>query len=444
MDPDQEYRMFNEFFTYNYVTYQPNSNGYVHPTIPSSAMVCAVGKNNMNFFVGLAMVNSQARATHFGFQILNPAQSYTNNVWRSFGGNDVLPLSNYTSRMRWADEAIHLTTLTPSVKSGEIIQLDFAHIVATHAVQPALNDLTTLSVVQPTDIISGTDSLVLVEVAAAGPVVCTFSLFAVRANESDNNFYWHELGSATAISYNSTLSICSVRFNSSLYKNGEVELSVASTIQDVLFTKHKAVRINNQGQRLCFVDASIQNTFQFMKFYTTVFSTQDCTLQASSQGYTVQSVSFYLEFLSDFQVTSRFISSSTSSPYSLTSSVATWGTLVSQQALSLKAVTRSIHTQSSAIYETVATISGYLNVTMPAPTRLPSRAPTVHPTVTPTKSPTTLPTFQPSGQPTGQPTLQPTQQPSGRPSSQPSIKPSAQPSSQPSSQPSQQPSGQPS
>eukprot|EP01031_Cornospumella_fuschlensis_P038239 gene38239-46467_t len=419
-------------------------------------MVCAVGQNNMKFFVGLATVNSQARATHFGFQVLNPAQSYTNTVWRSFGGNDVMPLSNYTSRMRWADEAIHLTTLTSTVRTGEVVQLDFAHILATDAAQVALNDLIKLSMVQPTDIVSGTSSLVLVEIGASGNISCSFSLFAVGSNNSDGNYSWYSLGSSVAIAYNSTLSICSMRFNSTSYKNGEVELSILSTIQGFTYSKNKVVRISNQGRRLCFTESSVQNNFQFMKFYGTIFSTQECTLQMFSQGYSIQTVSFYLEYLSDFQVTSRFISSTSSAPYSLSSSTTTWGTLSSQQALTLKAVTRSIHTQSSIVYDTVATLSGYLNVTAPLPTRLPSIIPSIRPTIwptiepteepsrIPTKKPTTKPSCQPSGQPSVAPTALPSASPSSRPSGAPSADPSIRPTARPTSQPSCRPSGQPS
>ena len=75
VDPDQEAAYYNTFATLNYVKYQPISTAgtttidYNSPNDANTALVCATGIHNQNFFLGMGTVNSHARVSHFGLQV---------------------------------------------------------------------------------------------------------------------------------------------------------------------------------------------------------------------------------------------------------------------------------------------------------------------------------------------------------------------------------------
>lgn len=121
VDPDQEVQFYKTFKTRNYVKYRRDTSEYVNPAHPDMNLVCAMGNNNHNFFVGLGTIDSRAVVSHFGFQVFNPAQAYTDNTWRGYGGNDMLPDVEHVSRMRDADEAIHLVYKFPLMQPGELV-----------------------------------------------------------------------------------------------------------------------------------------------------------------------------------------------------------------------------------------------------------------------------------------------------------------------------------
>eukprot|EP00981_Chlorochromonas_danica_P001994 scaffold409_cov167-Ochromonas_danica.AAC.26 len=164
-----------------------------------------MGIVNDDFTICMGGLGSLTKVTHFSTQVLNPSQAYTNTVWKNYGGADVQPAVNYTSRMRKADEASHIVFATTSLAPGEVAQYDYTHIMQKQSILKAMRELEMLTIAQPTDTSS-----------------------ALVSDQSTQR-KWTNLG---------------------LNANGYAQLKVEVTVNNVIYHKQKAIMIQNEGRRL--------------------------------------------------------------------------------------------------------------------------------------------------------------------------------------------------
>eukprot|EP01032_Pedospumella_encystans_P018749 gene18749-21338_t len=231
MEPDHEYWLSGSTFTNNYVKYQPASAAfpaYVRTESPNTALVCSVGNVNYDFYLGIATVNSKARATHFGSQVFNPTQSYTQNTWKSYGGNDMLPTSAYANRMRYADEAVHLTYLYPSLSIGEVINFEYVHVMHPSDQDIALKNLENVLMVQPTDVLSGGNATLSFAYKNSKVHIVKARWYVYATLIGDTTAQWHTVKTLNDVTYapNSLYSTTLASIDTTLYQDGLVHVRV--------------------------------------------------------------------------------------------------------------------------------------------------------------------------------------------------------------------------
>ena len=168
MDPDNDYRsqllsqgsiVKDRVKTNNYVKYQKGSPKYEHPTQPNTAMVCACGKKDFRSLVCMAAVHPGVIALHGGYQISRITQltdSSINKAWLRYGGNDVLNKVAYESRMRYADESMHLVFHLGTLLPGESTTFSTSHILNADEMSRSLSSLGGINILQPIDLMTGT------------------------------------------------------------------------------------------------------------------------------------------------------------------------------------------------------------------------------------------------------------------------------------------------
>jgi hypothetical protein len=234
VDPDQEQPYYGNFNTLNYVQFQPYAadgsdcclgRSYISPSNPNTALAVAVGRKNFDFFCGLGTINSNARASHWGFYEKNPVLAYAdasgNRQWTSYGGNDMQPTSAYSSRMYRADEAIHLVFKYLALAPGETVQLSYAYVLRTADLYTAMAGLSTVTITQPTTDVSGTSARISVAITNLTVTSVTFFVYGVKPSVSpDAAFY--QVGALTG-----PTSSYAINFNSQLFNDGDVQIQVA-------------------------------------------------------------------------------------------------------------------------------------------------------------------------------------------------------------------------
>ncbi|KAJ1431262.1 hypothetical protein B484DRAFT_478969, partial [Ochromonadaceae sp. CCMP2298] len=458
IDPDQEKTMYGPFETQNYVNYQPTAIGeaaYVNENNGNTALVVAVGKTNYDFFLGMGTVNSRAKVAHFSNFMNNGATVMQNNAWKSFGGKDMQPSVAYSSRMKYADESLHLTYSYATIEPGEVVTFEYTHILHQSEQTEALGQLESVLMMQPIDTLSGSAATLSVEIKITTAVTsCTFYLFAAA---SGSVAAWHQVATVSAIAAptygNSAYMTASARVDTTQFSDGVGELRVRLSTSSgvVVYRKSKAVWLQNTGLQLCFQQSDLNGLYPISRGTDLSLVLGYCA--GASGSYSLLGASFFLERVSNDEVGSSLLGSigaAQSLPYTLTISAAQLSTPAVGSTIAIKMAVSS--SAGSATYSTSAVFMGSVvnvptNQPTPSPSVQPSFQPSTKPTAPsarPTASPSLQPTVQPSAKPSTQPSTQPSAQPSTQPSAQPSTQPSGQPSSQPSGQPSSQPSGQPS
>jgi hypothetical protein len=168
MDPDNDYRRLRlsqggivngRVKTNNYVKYQRGRSNYEHPTRPNTAMVCACGKADFRSLVCMAAVHPGAVALHGGYQISRISQLTTalmNSAWLPYGGKDVLNTVKYESRMRYADESMHMLFNLGTLLPGESTTFSTSYILNADEMPRTLSSLGGINILQPTDLMTGT------------------------------------------------------------------------------------------------------------------------------------------------------------------------------------------------------------------------------------------------------------------------------------------------
>jgi hypothetical protein len=126
-----EANYYNTFATLNYVQYQPayvNTPAYTSSAFSNAALVCALGLNNYDFFLGVGAVSSHSKVSHLPTVVSNPKQAYTDTKWKSYGGSDVQPSADYTGRMKSFDDMLNLAFYFSSLQAGEVASFEFVHV----------------------------------------------------------------------------------------------------------------------------------------------------------------------------------------------------------------------------------------------------------------------------------------------------------------------------
>jgi hypothetical protein len=161
LDPDNDNRaqvIQRKDYTLNYVKYQKGYPAYQHPTIPNAALVCGCGILDYNAIVCLGAVDPRASVRMGGLPIDRASAIITGtyaSTWLNYGGNDVLNTPAYQSRMDFRDECIHVLFQLGDLAPGESTTITTGHIMLPTQVSAALNTLGALTIVQPTDIMTG-------------------------------------------------------------------------------------------------------------------------------------------------------------------------------------------------------------------------------------------------------------------------------------------------
>ena len=120
--------------------------------------MCACGILDYNAIVCLGAVHPLASVRVGGLPIDRASviiRGAHSRSWLNFGGNDVLNTPAYQSRMSYADECIHVMFQLGDLAPGESTTITTGHIMLPTQVATALNTLGAMTIVQPTDIMTG-------------------------------------------------------------------------------------------------------------------------------------------------------------------------------------------------------------------------------------------------------------------------------------------------
>ena len=277
----------------------------------------------------------------------------------------------YTPRMRYSDESIHLTFKYPTIQPGEVISFEYAHICVNGEAEEAMAYLGSINIIQPTDILSGPNSLIVVSLDNKlnswdfSFVNCTFSLYSNLKNAIGSSLQWHVLGSnLTAVNdFNSTSRLYTFMFNSTLYEDGVSQVKVTCRSTRNEFTKEKIIDIANNGIHMCFNTFSNQdingtNLFLTNQFYS--LSLQYCSNTGKSLSeLKIVSVSYYFETSINDEQLSKYISTETLFPFVVEFS-SSFLSLPSYSSFHIKAVVLSQTINGSAQLSTVTIFAGLL------------------------------------------------------------------------------------
>ena len=167
-DPDNDYRSrLNSVglkgykdHTNNYVLHQRGYPAYEHPTIPGAAVVCACGAVDFASLVCLGSVHPTAGVSFGGLNFNFAADVYGayGQVWKSYGGKDMLNLAEYGSRMHYFDETLAGSVSIGTLAPGDVSTFTFMSVMHSDQMSKALSTVSAVTIVQPTDIMSGSAS----------------------------------------------------------------------------------------------------------------------------------------------------------------------------------------------------------------------------------------------------------------------------------------------
>jgi len=155
VDPDQEQPFTGNYGTNNYVMYQrfmeTGDGPYVNGAdgMANECFVAAEGQTYSDLYCGLGTINSHCRVNHWGFNNDNAITSWNNDVWRSYS----------ESSMKNADEAIQLMFKYDSIPAGGTEQFNYAYVLGPDDLVEAMQDLSYVTITNPTDIVSGGNAL---------------------------------------------------------------------------------------------------------------------------------------------------------------------------------------------------------------------------------------------------------------------------------------------
>ena len=399
---------YGTYRTNNYVKYQGSYPGYTDLSNPyeSTVMSCAVGIYNVSNFVGLATANTHAKTSHNHLinkrQRVKASSPYTDVTWKGFGGADVEP--GMAHRMQSAQASLKLVFYYPSIQPGETVSFDLGYVFNYDEVNHLMDSLTTMFIVEPTDILSGSRALVVAAVLKSKTydlLSCDVSIFGYQL-DNPNNISWVTLPLHDVVlikDSNSSYFYCASFVDVSGFADGIVQLSVVANTLNSTITKLRTVSVANLGKQLCFEqEGTPSNPIHFHKFGSYNFSMSEKCLSnvTSTSAANVTAVTYYLETLTNGEVSSYLLQSTSSAPYDLTLTINEYifPKLTNWSVCFIKAVIDSIPVTSLLSNSTVAILSGIY-----FPEVLASTA--IHHVLIPTDTPIHEPTYEPTFEPTG-------------------------------------------
>ena len=167
VDPDNDYRSLraaqgellkDRDKSNNYVKYQRGHRRYEHHTQPNTAMVCACGMKDFSSLVCMASVHPNVIALQGGHSIGRIKALLTttmNERWQLYGGRDVLNTPANQSRMRYADESIHLYFKLGALAPGESTTFTTGQILNSDQIPKTVRAIGGIKIMQPTDLMTG-------------------------------------------------------------------------------------------------------------------------------------------------------------------------------------------------------------------------------------------------------------------------------------------------
>jgi hypothetical protein len=152
--------------TNNFVKYQRYREGgsepdRSNPALPNMCLVIASGTIYPRLTIGLGTIHPNCRVSHYGFTNNDASEGWLNTNWTAF--TEAEPHS--------ADEAINLNFRFDSLDAGASVSFTWAYILRLEDLVSAMDELSLVSVVQPTTVVSGAMVAFSATVAASASLV---------------------------------------------------------------------------------------------------------------------------------------------------------------------------------------------------------------------------------------------------------------------------------
>ena len=252
----------------------------------NECFVAAEGVLHSDLYCGLGTINSHCRVNHWGFNNDDPESSWNNNLWRSYS----------STAKNTQDEAINLMFKYDNIGAGSTVQFNYAYVLGPDDLPVAMNDLSFVTITNPTDIVSGGNALFksLIDQAALTVVggtdktitsivyylyaICDPSASSADCSGSTTAPEWHTLktfnsGSTPAV-VAGTLQY-SHYFNANAFLNGRGQTKAVYTLSDSsTYEANIGTEIVDSGLEMCW---DLNNDDTSDGFLTSIQAMNDAT-----------------------------------------------------------------------------------------------------------------------------------------------------------------------
>ena len=227
------------FNTNNYVKYQRAGVGGVNrsnSTYPDSCLVVAKGTTYPELTIGLGSIHPNCRVSHYGFTNNNATKGWSDTAWLGYS----------ESSPRNADEGINLNFLFDVVESGGSVTFSWVYILRTSDLVTAMGDLGTVSIVQPSTTVSGSEVTFSAMVGGNGnPVVFTVKEPWTGVSRVVGTLRQPSVGDGKGGG------LYKILVNMSSYATGDgYEFGVAATVNGRVVTTSRLIRVDNMGPQI--------------------------------------------------------------------------------------------------------------------------------------------------------------------------------------------------
>jgi len=356
------------FETYNYVKYQANSaaisdeslNKFVRSTEPLESLVWATSQE-MDKHIGIGAINSHSKV---GFcPLVNAVTLYTNFItlcadteWEPYGG--VTIDNGMIEDMSHSDDFLYLNMLYPIIQPGEIFSFSYYYLLNITEEEVVVTDTTRLIIAQPTEILTGTNSLVVIYSTDLFTVLELLVFGAANTWESIGNYTYESENIQIISAFNSSRSYyCyNIYLDSTQYSDEtNVHMKAVAHVGDEKLSAHKSISIANTGRSSC------DDAYLGFSVDSPVVSLRSC--DTTDHDATILSVKYYREiFVDGVEIASTYVGESTSYPYIAHVRIDDLLSSINSENLYpiyVKAVvTRMVNNE---VYETAVVFSGYFN-----------------------------------------------------------------------------------
>ncbi|GMI00407.1 hypothetical protein TrST_g13361 [Triparma strigata] len=317
VDPDQEQPTTGVYNTQNWVDSQRFVDGETPAdradgTDANRCFVAAHGRTYSQLYAGLGSINSHCRANHWGFNNNDASTSWDNTAWQSHS----------STNKRDADEAINLMFKYDTIEPGATVQFNYAYVLGASDLTPAMQDLEYVTILSPTDIVSGNYVLFTAEIlpaAVSGTEVSSVE-FSIYADKKSGGRNWYTIETKTGLggvfNYKTT-------FDSTLYNEGMGQLKAKYTLADGTTYDQQLVIEVTDGVAMCWdpdmdgvgsAPADIPSPYPFTMGADNKMQVVPCT---ASEASLIAEVAFFRVIVLAGEVIEQRIGSDSSSPYTI-------------------------------------------------------------------------------------------------------------------------------